>query len=118
MVFIAHFPADRIAQRQYTALVILFHQLSEMLLHPLQHFLSRMLLYDHEFIAAEAGEKAVAVQNTRKIGRKGLDELIALLMAIIIIDPLQSIEIKHHDPDVQGVTPLLQLLEMPSRKFP
>lgn len=117
MILIAHLPADGIAQRQFTALVILLHQLPEMSLHRRQHFRRRMLLDDHEFIAAEAGEEAVTVENTRKIGSKCLYERVATLVTVVVIDPLEPVQIEHHDADVQGITPLLQLEEMLFQRF-
>ena len=117
MVLVADLPADCVADREVRRAVVLLDQLTQLQLHRFQLVRRGVLLHDDKFIAAEPREKAVFGQNAGQAGRKGLDEEIAFFVPVIVVDPFQSVQIEHHNADIQRVASLLQLQQILLKRF-
>ena len=72
------------------------------LVEPLAKFLQKSLVWnmrqvDAEFIAAEPAQQVRSAHGTLQAARQRLEHAIAHLMAIGIVDPLEIVDIEHHE---------------------
>ena len=71
-----------------------------------------MLLNDNKFIPTISGQEAVFCQDSGQACCKYPDKTVPLIMTEGVINILQAIHVKHHNPHIQSIIQFLDLVQL------